>query len=121
MQAIKELSSFFNTVRQAIFRFKPNGFDSRKANNIVTHSPSAAITPAPSRREPYFLTKRILTALRPKLPFCHPEPKVKDLVTIQTNVICTHSKRLFRSFGVTQGLNYYIKSALAVDILSCLR
>ena len=32
-QAIKELSSFFNTVRQAIFHFKPNGFDSRKATD----------------------------------------------------------------------------------------
>ena len=32
MQAIKELSSFFNTVRQSIFHFKPNGFDSRKAS-----------------------------------------------------------------------------------------
>ena len=32
MQAIKKLSSFFNTVRQAIFHFKPNGFDSRKAS-----------------------------------------------------------------------------------------
>jgi hypothetical protein len=31
VQAIKKLSSFFNTVRQAIFHFKPNGFDSRKA------------------------------------------------------------------------------------------
>ena len=30
-QAIKELSSFFNAVRQAVFHFKPNGFDSRKA------------------------------------------------------------------------------------------
>jgi len=32
VQAIKELSSFFNTVRQSIFHFKPNGFDSRKAS-----------------------------------------------------------------------------------------
>ena len=31
MQAINKLASFFNTVRQAIFHFKPNGFDSRKA------------------------------------------------------------------------------------------
>ena len=31
VQAIKELSSFFNTVRQSVFHFKPNGFDSRKA------------------------------------------------------------------------------------------
>ena len=31
MQAIKELSSFFNTVRQSIFYFKPIGLDSRKA------------------------------------------------------------------------------------------
>ena len=31
VQAIKELSSFFNAVRQAVFHFKPNGFDSRKA------------------------------------------------------------------------------------------
>ena len=36
MQAIKKLSSFFNTVRQAIFHFKPNGFDSRKANYDIT-------------------------------------------------------------------------------------
>ena len=27
-------ASFFNTVRQAIFHFKPNGFDSRKANRL---------------------------------------------------------------------------------------
>ena len=32
MQAIKKLSNFFNTVRQAIFHFKPNGFDFRKAS-----------------------------------------------------------------------------------------
>ncbi len=38
MQAIKELSNFFNTVRQAIFRFKPNGFDSRKANRPEAHA-----------------------------------------------------------------------------------
>ena len=34
MQTIKELSSFFNTGRQSIFRFKPNGFDSRKASAL---------------------------------------------------------------------------------------
>ncbi|MBQ4509758.1 MAG: hypothetical protein II984_03450, partial [Clostridia bacterium] len=33
VQAIKELSSFFNAVRQAVFHFKPNGFGSRKANS----------------------------------------------------------------------------------------
>ena len=35
VQAIKELSSFFNAVRQAVFHFKPNGFDSRKAKKDV--------------------------------------------------------------------------------------
>ena len=35
VQAIKELSSFFNAVRQAVFHFKPNGFDSRKAKYTV--------------------------------------------------------------------------------------
>ena len=34
MQAINKLASFFNTVRQAIFHFKPNGFDSRKASRL---------------------------------------------------------------------------------------
>ncbi len=33
----KELSNFFNEVRQAIFRFKPNGFDSRKAKSLKTY------------------------------------------------------------------------------------
>ena len=31
VQAIKKLASFFNTARQAFCRFKPKGFDSRKA------------------------------------------------------------------------------------------
>ena len=31
-----------------------------------------------------------------KLSFCHPEPQVKDLKTVQTNVICAHSKRILR-------------------------
>ena len=35
VQAIKELSSFFNAVRQAVFHFKPNGFDSRKAKDGI--------------------------------------------------------------------------------------
>ena len=35
VQAIKELSSFFNAVNQAVFHFKPNGFDSRKARELV--------------------------------------------------------------------------------------
>ena len=46
-----------------------------------------------------------------------------------TNIICAHSKRILRyaqndkktAFGVAQGLNYYIKCVLAVDILSYLR
>ena len=38
MQAIKKLSSFFNTVRQAIFHFKPNGFDCRKAKHCVIYT-----------------------------------------------------------------------------------
>ena len=33
----KKLSSFFNTVRQAIFHFKPNGFDCRKADKTKKH------------------------------------------------------------------------------------
>ena len=35
VQAIKELSSFFNAVRQTVFHFKPNGFDSRKAKYVA--------------------------------------------------------------------------------------
>ena len=38
MQTIKELSSFFNTERQSIFHFKPNGFDSRKAKDEYLYS-----------------------------------------------------------------------------------
>ena len=34
VQAIKKLASFFNTARQAFCRFKPKGFDSRKAKPI---------------------------------------------------------------------------------------
>ena len=40
MQAIKKSASFFNTVRQSIFYLKPNGFDSRKANDIPKMSVS---------------------------------------------------------------------------------
>ena len=35
MQVIKKSASFFNTVRQSIFYFKPNGFDSRKAKGKI--------------------------------------------------------------------------------------
>ena len=35
VQAIKELSSFFNAVNQTVFHFKPNGFDSRKAKYVA--------------------------------------------------------------------------------------
>ena len=38
VQAIKELSSFFNAVNQAVFHFKPNGFDSRKAKIPICRS-----------------------------------------------------------------------------------
>ena len=34
VQAIKELSSFFNAVNQTVFHFKPNGFDFRKAIDV---------------------------------------------------------------------------------------
>ena len=45
MQVIKKLSSFFNTVRQAIFHFKPNGLGSRKAMGTPTLLKSGLRTP----------------------------------------------------------------------------
>ena len=43
----KKLSSFFNTVRQAIFHFKPNGFDCRKADKTKKHRREPAIEQVP--------------------------------------------------------------------------
>ena len=32
----------------------------------------------------------------PKATRCHPEPRAKDLLTVQTNVICAQSKKILR-------------------------
>ena len=56
MQAIKKSASFFNTVRQAIFYLKPNGFDSRKAKWFENGMDYAMRAPTAINQQKFLIT-----------------------------------------------------------------